>query len=94
MVVEVAFDAEVYRLEAVKKAAYRVARYLTVDISLQDRQIVCRLQATSEQAPLPEHVQRFKVEVLDQDLREQISEKTSRIREAVLSIAFAPYTKK
>lgn len=94
MVAEVTFDAEVYRLEAVKKACYRVARFISVDISLNDRQIVCRLQAVGELTLLPEHIHRFKVEVLDQDLREQISDKTSRIREAVLAIAFSPYTKK
>lgn len=95
MAIEIDFDAEVYDLAVIKGAAYRLAKYLTIDISVGEGRFFCTLQANvqSDGDAMEALVQRFKLEVLDQDLRQQIYRRTSHIREAVLAVAFAPYTK-
>jgi His-Xaa-Ser system protein HxsD len=88
---ELRFSRKVYRLETIKKAAYRLSGRCSFDFSVEDDDIVCRLifrEGThAETAGDIEYALRN--EVLDQDLRETIAEETEPIRNAVLAYAFS-----
>lgn len=89
--VTVIFDANVFSLNAVKKAAYRHLRTFTTEISVMDGQIQCAL---SFPTPISEEEtvrmgNEFKKEVLDQDLREQLHIETAAIRNVILAHAFS-----
>jgi His-Xaa-Ser system protein HxsD len=82
------FDNRIYRLPAIKKAAYKYINSFTTDISLEENEIVCALMFIS---PTNEErlIQDFKKEVLDQDLREQIRNETEPIRNLIFALAFS-----
>jgi len=85
-------DSAVYRLDAVKKAAYRFIDRFAIDIRLENGSVVCDLIFSPH---MTEEVRTalvvdFRKEILDQDLRERISEETAAVRNAILAVAFAP----
>ena len=85
-------DTRVYRIEAVKKAAYRVAHKCTIALGspLQDRlplSFSFRSGTTEEDAE--EAVRLFHQELLDEDLRATIHEETDALRALILAQAFS-----
>src|SRR4051812_14373851 len=85
------FSAQVHSVEAVKKAAYRFCDVVAVDILPAEREIECRFTFLKSMTE-PERdgfLNNFKIEVLDQGLREKISEETGAMRNAVLAYAFS-----
>jgi len=88
--VTIAVDPLVYRLSAVKKAAYRFGDRCYVHIELPPAGGVrVRLTAKSEET-LPRTLEEeFRNELLDQDLRESIAEETERVRNLLLAQAFS-----
>lgn len=91
----VTFDGRVVRLEAVKKAAYRLSDIVDVQIDIDGDTIRCSL------SPAPGHDEgsdalghRFRSTVLDEDLRERLAEQTAPLRNAILAMAFAPLTQR
>ncbi len=87
----VTFDATVFPLIAVKKAAYKSLRAFSANISLQGDLIHCQLTFSSpvsdeEGARL---VEDFRKEVLDQDLRERLKSETEAVRNVILAHAFS-----
>jgi His-Xaa-Ser system protein HxsD len=88
--ITVSVDPHVYRLSAVKKAAYRFADRCFVHIEvLEEGSIQVRLTAKSEKTPLSGVEGDFRNELLDQDLRESIAEETERVRNLLLAQAFS-----
>ena len=91
MAATVIFSSEVYSLETIKKAAYRLSAVVAVDIVPQDGNIVCMLHVDPKLSD--EDTQRivaaFKTEVLDQDLRAIVGAETAPIRNAILGYAFS-----
>lgn len=87
----VAFDARVYALPAIKKAAYRFLKVFNTDITQEGDAWICKLRFTqSADAEAVERAERdFRTEVLDQDLRASIARETEPIRNAVLALAFS-----
>jgi His-Xaa-Ser system protein HxsD len=86
----VSVDASVYRLSAVKKAAYRLGDRCFVQIEAPaEGRIQVRLTAKSENAPLDTLQGDFQNELLDQDLRESIALETERVRNVILAQAFS-----
>ncbi len=85
----ISVDASVYRLSAVKKAAYRFGDRCFVQIeALAGERIQVRLTAKSGTMPLDTLEGEFQNELLDQDLRESIAEQTERVRNLILAQAF------
>lgn len=83
-------DARVYRLSAVKKAAYRVGDRAHAVIEIQpDGQILVRLTPKHEGIATETLEGEFRGEILDQDLRETIAEETARVRNLLLAQAFS-----
>jgi len=83
------FDGKVYRMTAVKKAAYKYAVLFHVLIEEADGSVVVSLRPTSSNADSEEAVGRFCNEVLDQELREQIAAETNGVRDLLLAQAFS-----
>lgn len=87
----VAFPAGIYSLDSVKKAAYRLSDKLVVDIASDESGIRCTLSflGAFSQAEADALIAAFKLEVLDQDLRESIAAETGPLRNAILAFAFS-----
>jgi His-Xaa-Ser system protein HxsD len=85
-------DVRVYRLTAVKKAAYRLADRCTAVIgALADPLVPVALRfapGTTEPAAV-EAARLFFQELLDQELREQIADETNALRTLILAHAFS-----
>ena len=89
--VETSFDAGVFVVDVIKRAAYKFSDRATFDFRPSEGEIVCRLDFAS---PLPDGdakqlLAAFRNEVLDQDLRRSIADETAPIRNAVLAYAFS-----
>lgn len=83
-------DPRVYRLSAVKKAAYRLGDRCFARIEvLSEVSVQVGLTAKSEETSLPTLEGEFRNELLDQDLRESIAEETERVRNLILAQAFS-----
>ncbi|MDR3635414.1 MAG: His-Xaa-Ser system protein HxsD [Isosphaeraceae bacterium] len=83
-------DPHVFRLSAVKKAAYRFGDRCFVHIEVvSEESIQVRLTAKSEKVPLHTLEGEFRNELLDQDLRESIADETERVRNLLLAQAFS-----
>ena len=84
------FDTSVYRLNAIKKAAYRFGDCCFVQISLiADREAEVTLQCKSLVVDLDRFAGEFVNEVLDQELREVVATETAAIRNLLLAQAFS-----
>jgi His-Xaa-Ser system protein HxsD len=85
------FDAAVYRLTAIKKAAYRFGDRCHVEIETAPGG---RIRVTLRAKQSPDDPQcllgEFRNEVLDQDLREIVAEETEAVRNLLLAQAFSP----
>lgn len=83
-------DRSVYSLEAVQKAAYRFIDRLTVLISQSEDVITCDIDVIVGMDDFLESlVSDFKREILDQQLRVQIKNETTDVRNLILSYAFS-----
>lgn len=90
MTTRLEFDAAVYSLEAVQKAAYRFIDRLTVLISQDQGTVVCEVDLVKGvQTPLGDVLANFKRELLDQQLRLQIKRETEPARNLILAYAFS-----
>lgn len=86
----VSFDATVFDIESVKRAAYRFIDRFSVDIRLDTTSILCVVRVENgSPAAVQRLISDFRSEVLDQDLRMRIAAETSSMRNAILSIAFS-----
>ena len=84
------FDADVYRLTAVKKAAYKFGDRCHIQIEkVDERQTRITLRAKRETEELVFLAGEFQNEVLDQELREIIGKETEGIRNLLLAQAFS-----
>jgi His-Xaa-Ser system protein HxsD len=85
----VQFDRKVYKLNAVKKAAYKYGGLFYVLLDETDEFITATLKSKADcQAPNLA-AEEFCNEVLDQELREEIAAETSGIRDLLLAHAFS-----
>ncbi|MDR3376291.1 MAG: His-Xaa-Ser system protein HxsD [Ancalomicrobiaceae bacterium] len=92
MPTEVRFDLQIYTLDAVKKALYRLGDKISFTLKLEGNEAVCSIVIRSG-APLGGNLdsmaEQLHLEVLDQDLRERLFEKTAPLRNAILALAFS-----
>jgi len=85
----VKFDRHVYRLSAIKKAAYKYGGLFHILIENADDFIAATLKPTAACQAADVAAGEFCNEVLDQDLREDIAAETSGIRDLLLAHAFS-----
>lgn len=87
----VSFPAGLYRIEAVKRAAYTFSAAFACDIALTEAGTTCTLRPVRSvsKEDASRLLNEFTVEVLDQDLRLSIAEETAPLRTAILAYAFS-----
>jgi His-Xaa-Ser system protein HxsD len=87
----VGFDARVYALPAIKKAAYRFLKSYGTEIRQEGETWVCilRFNQSVDAAAIERAERDLRAEVLDQDLRASIARETESVRNAVLALAFS-----
>lgn len=88
---QIRFDARVYALPTIKKAAYRFLKSFTTDIVQEGDTWLCTLTfATSANEETVNKAERaLKSEVLDQDLRATVAQETEVLRNTILALAFS-----
>ncbi|MGZ8934966.1 MAG: His-Xaa-Ser system protein HxsD [Methylobacter sp.] len=88
---ELSFDNQVFTLDTIKRALYRFADRCSFDIERLDKQTKVTLHVASglPQTAMDELCSRIRNEVLDQDLRDSISQETANIRTLILANAFS-----
>jgi His-Xaa-Ser system protein HxsD len=88
----VVLDLRVYRLAAIKKAAYRFADRFTAILGSPDQDrlaVSLRFKANVAEDAAREVTRQFFQELLDQELREHIADETNAVRTLILAHAFS-----
>lgn len=83
------FDARTYRLNAVKKAAYRLGDRCVSEIEVGPGDVIQVTLSMRHAGPLDVLVADFRSEVLDQELREVVAAETEAVRNLILAQAFS-----
>ncbi|HEY3800999.1 MAG TPA: His-Xaa-Ser system protein HxsD [Kofleriaceae bacterium] len=90
--VALTIDLRIYRLKAIKKAAYRLAERFTAVVETPTTETVAvslRFKPTVSEAYARESVRLYFEELMDQELREEIAEETGPLRSLILAHAFS-----
>lgn len=90
--IDLAIDLRVYRLSAIKKAAYRFADRFTAVLGSPEHDCLSlslRFKTNVAEATARETARQFFQELLDQELREQVAEETNAVRTLILAHAFS-----
>jgi His-Xaa-Ser system protein HxsD len=85
----VVFDGRYHSVDAIQRAAYRFSDRAAVDLEDNSGSINCRITVLDADADADAVAAQFKIEVLDQVLRERIRDETADIRNLVLALAFS-----
>lgn len=87
----VRFQSDLYSVEVIKKAAYRLSDRAVCDLRTEGSEFVCTLRFLSPQtqAQAARLADDFALEVLDQDLRRSVAAETAALRNAILAYAFS-----
>jgi His-Xaa-Ser system protein HxsD len=83
------FESAVYRLSAIKKAAYKFGGLFHLLIEQHGEVTEVRMKPKDSSASVDALVGEFCNEVLDQELREAVAEETAGIRNLLLAQAFS-----
>lgn len=85
-------DLRIYRLAAVKKAAYRLAARCTAVLGTPEDEklpVTFTFKPGTDEVAGREAVRLFFEELLDQDLREHVADETAPMRALILAQAFS-----
>src|SRR5262245_28785723 len=85
------FSSAVFSLDTVKKAAYRFLDRFSTDFRVEGDDVICVVTflRPSSLEVVQSTIAAFRIEVLDQDLRQKVAAETSSARNAVLALAFS-----
>lgn len=85
------FDERLYVVQVLQKAAYRSMNSLTVDIGVNGGQFICAFSSNIgvDESSFLHAVQEFKKDVIDYQLRHQLSTETQPIKNLILGLAFS-----
>ena len=88
-VVTVELPLAAFSIEAVKRASYALMARLDVTVDVTATAIICGLRPTALTVDMAIGERDFRREVLDQDLRMMIEQRTAPYRDAILGLAFS-----
>jgi His-Xaa-Ser system protein HxsD len=87
---QLVFEDAGFSLNAIQRAAYRFIDRLTVDVVHEDSRFCCSVRIPpSAEGTAEEVLADFRIEVLDQSLRERIRAETADTRNLILAVAFS-----
>jgi His-Xaa-Ser system protein HxsD len=88
------FSKEVYSHEAVLAAAYHLTGKYGVEVGVQDRDFIAMLTPKGDYTPtetaMREDLLSFCNDVLDEELRLKLQQKTARLLDVIVKHAFSP----
>lgn len=83
------YSQTLYDLEAFKRAAHSLMAQLDVRIIISNGSIICELSSRNHDDDIDSLARLFERELIDQDLRITLYNKTSAYRNAILGLAFS-----
>lgn len=85
------YPSEWCSVQAIQKAIYRQSAVLTVDIQSTSPAISLQLNSRANvgHAAFTRAVEEFKIDLIDEALRERIKAETEQVRQVLLSAAFS-----
>ncbi len=86
--IEVSFAAPTTSIDAIQRAAYRFSDRFSCELLPGEATHVCVLRSRGD-SDIDAEVESFRVEVLDQTLRERVRAETEPIRTMILAQAFS-----
>lgn len=78
-----------FSIESVKRASYSLMARYDVSIALSDNEILCTLTPATGAVQMETAERDFRREVVDQDLRISIEQRTETYRDMILGLAFS-----
>jgi His-Xaa-Ser system protein HxsD len=87
--IEVLFDADAHPADAIQRAAYRYCDRFAMSIQRAGENFRCVLSFRDSSPDWKKVVDDFRVEVLDQVLRQRIRRDTEGVRNIILALAFS-----
>jgi His-Xaa-Ser system protein HxsD len=87
---ELTFDAVLHTADAIQRAAYRFSDRLSLDLRVEETAFRCLLHLHTDDDDAAEQIlSDFRIEVLDQVLRQRIRDETEGVRNVILALAFS-----
>ena len=83
------FDASCHSADAIQRAAYAFTDRFALTLTQGEGVWHCTLDFASPAVQVVETLHAFRIEVLDQVLRERIRNETAPVRNAILALAFS-----
>ena len=85
------FDSQCTNLEAIKKAAYIFSDRCAIDVSENETSFICKIIPKKDSTidNYEDFEIEFRNEVLDQELRIEIANKTDGVKNLILAFAFS-----
>lgn len=87
--IRIVLPIAVHSVEAVKRAGYVLMHRAMLDIQASNDELICLLNPVSEGTDVVALERDFRREVLDQDLRISIEDRTAPYKNAILGLAFS-----
>ncbi len=89
--VQIAFDANLYSADHLKKAAYKFIDKFSFQVATKGSELVCDLELNPNIGKDAEdyYINQFKKEVLDQELRDKLKKETEAVRNLILAHTFS-----
>ena len=89
MIVDRRYSSSIYNIDCIKAAIYKFSKMVYVKIDIIDGDFVCNFSSLSDSFDFDEFLKNFDQELIDQELRQSISNKTEEYRNFILSLAFS-----
>ncbi len=87
--IQLSFDEATHTADAIQRAAYKFCAHFALELQRNDGRFLCTLHFLDGQEQDPGVVDSFRIEVLDQILRERIRNETQTVRNVILAVAFS-----
>ena len=89
----VVIDPKIFSIDTVKRTLLKMSAEVSGDLTTTDEDIVCTLFRKKDAIESLEDLEHhFRVELLDEDLREKVAAKTESLRNIILAHTFSKTT--
>lgn len=85
----VELSVDVFSIDAVKRAAYALMDRFDIQIEAEGQSVTCKIAPLRDGVDTSTAERDFRREVVDQDLRIAIEQRTAQYRDAILGLAFS-----
>ena len=83
------YNSGLYHPDCLKAAIYKFNKIISAKIDLVGDDYICEFTPLNKQLDFDQFFSEFDQELIDQELRREISQKTSEYRNFILSLAFS-----